>query len=126
MVKTIVAYFFDSYAFFEIIEGNSNYKKYTRDIAIVTTKLNLMELHYGLLVKYGKYEADKYFDELINFAVDISDDIIKMANDFRLSMKGRKLSYVDCIGYIIARLRNIKFLTGDNQFENLDNVEFIK
>ena len=36
------------------------------------------------------------------------------------------LSYVDYIGYILAKQRNVKFLTGDKEFENMDNVEFVK
>ncbi len=32
----------------------------------------------------------------------------------------------DCIGYIFAKQLGIKFLTGDKEFENLDNVEFVK
>jgi hypothetical protein len=92
----------------------------------VTTKLNLMELHYGLLLCYGKIAADKHFDELAKFSVDVSDETIKKANEFRASLKERKLSFVDCIGYIIARARNIKFLTGDSQFKDFENVEFVK
>jgi len=37
--------------------------------------------------------------------------------------KNKKLSYVDCIGYIMAKSRNIRFLTGDEQFKN---AKFIK
>ena len=118
--------FFDSYALYEIIEGNPNYKKYSENIAIITTKLNLMELHYGLLNKYGKEVADKYYDIFVEFTVEINDDLIKKANEFRISLKKKKLSYVDCIGYIIAKSRNIKFLTGDQQFSDLENVEFVK
>ena len=118
--------FFDSYALYEIIDGNPNYKKYSENIAIITTKLNLMELHYGLLNKYGKEVADKYYDIFVEFTVDINDDLIKKANEFRISLKKKKLSYVDCIGYIIAKSRNIKFLTGDQQFFELENVEFVK
>ncbi|MDP3765396.1 MAG: hypothetical protein Q8R04_02695, partial [Nanoarchaeota archaeon] len=76
----LITYFFDSYAFYEIIEGNKNYEPYTKNMAIITTKLNLMELHYGLLLKYGQKTADYYFDELSVFSVDVSDDIIKKAN----------------------------------------------
>ena len=122
----IKTYFFDTYAFYEIIEGNKNYLKYAKDIAIITTKLNLMELHYGLLLKYGKETADKYFDEFLKYCVNIDDDVIKKANEFKLLYKKRKMSYVDCIGYIIPLQRNIKFLTGDKEFKDLDNVEFLK
>jgi predicted nucleic acid-binding protein len=47
---------------------------------------------------------------------------------FRLKMKrGKKnLSYVDALGYIIAEKLGVKFLTGDNAFDGMDNVEYVK
>ncbi len=120
------SFFFDTYAFYEIIEGNENYKPYAKDVVIFTTRLNLMELHYGLLVKYRKEEADAIYDELVKFTVGIDDKTIKEANEFRKMLKKRKLSYVDCLGYTIARTLNVPFLTGDKEFWDLENVEFVK
>lgn len=36
------------------------------------------------------------------------------------------MSMTDCISYFMAKDLEIKFLTGDKEFENLDYVEFIK
>ena len=58
--------------------------------------------------------------------IDIDIATIKEANEFRLLNKSRKLSYADCIGYIIARRYGLKFLTGDKQFSDMPNVEFVK
>ena len=85
-----------------------------------------MELHYGLLRSEGKEKADKIYDEYIKFIIDFSDEDIKLANQFRLEKKKQDLSYVDCLGYILACKRGIKFLTGDGKFKDLDNVEFIQ
>ena len=124
-MEKINEYFFDTYALFEIIHKNKSYSNYLR-VGIITTKLNLMELHYRLLMLYGKDIADKSYDRFVVFCVDIDDDLIKTANEFKLSNKKKDLSYVDCIGYIIAKTNNVKFLTGDREFENLENVEFVK
>ena len=43
-------FFFDTYAFFEIIRGNPKYEKYKNVIAI-TTIFNLAELNYNLKKK---------------------------------------------------------------------------
>jgi predicted nucleic acid-binding protein len=45
---------------------------------------------------------------------------------FRKKNKKRNLSYADCIGYIYALKNNLIFLTGDKEFEDLKNVEFVK
>ena len=119
-------FFLDTYAMYELVHNSENYKKYQQGISIVTSKLNLMELHYGLLRTEGKDSAEYYYDFFLEFCVEFDDAVIKEANEFRLKNYRRDLSYVDCIGYIIAKSKNIKFLTGDKQFSDLDNVEFVK
>src|SRR3989338_11077382 len=115
------AFFFDTYALFEIAKGNENYLEYSSDTGIVTTKLNLMELYYGLLVNFGKSVADQYYERYKEFCIEASDDVIKSAMQFRVQNKKKNLSYVDCIGYSLAAEAKIKFLTGDKEFENMPN-----
>lgn len=91
----------------------------------MTIKLNLMELHYGLLRKYNQLIADTHFDAFMKYAVELDNEIIKKANAFRLIHKAKKLSYIDCLGYITAKKMGIKFLTGDKQFKDMENVEFV-
>ena len=122
----VAAYFFDSYAFFEIIGGNKNYLHFSKNIGIITTRLNLLELHYGLLKIYGKETADKYYDQYTSFAIEIDDDILKKASSLKAALRKKKLSYIDCVGYITALSRGVKFLTGDKEFKDLENVEFVK
>lgn len=122
----IKTYFFDTYAFFEIIDGNKNYKNYLTNISIVTTRLNLMELYYGLLLRGLVKEAEVWYSFLSDYAEEITDNTIKRAMRFRLENKKLDLSYADCIGYMMAIEKNIKFLTGDKGFEKFPNVEFVK
>ncbi len=120
------SFFFDTYAFHEIIVGNTKYQPYAKDIRIVTTQLNLMELYYQLLLLYNKDEAMKFFTRYEEFIIPISNSIIIEAMDFRKKYYKGNLAYTDCIGYIIAKKMGIPFLTGDIQFKNIPNVEFIK
>ena len=119
-------FFFDTYALYEIIEGNKNYRSYIKNVAIVTTKLNLMELYYGLLVNYNEKTANDLYDKFLSYYTSIDDNSIKKAMIFRALNKKKDLSYIDCVGYIISKQRNIKFLTGDKEFEDMENVEFVK
>ena len=58
--------------------------------------------------------------------MEIDDETLKEAMKFRKELKKRDVSYTDSIGYIYAKRHNMKFLTGDKEFENLENVEFVK
>ena len=120
------SFFFDTYAFYEILGENLNYKQYSSSVNIITTKLQLMELHYGLLRVYGKEEADRAFERFKEFCVDIEDETIKLATTFRHQHYTRKLSYIDCLGYMLAKKYNIPFLTGDEQLKDFEGVEFVK
>ena len=117
----------DTYALIEFFLGNSNYKRY-QDAYILTTKLNIMELHYFLLRQYSKEIADKYllFYSSSSFVIPVSYSSIKYGMEFKLRHKNEKLSYADCIGYALAIELGIKFLTGDNKFQDKANVEFVK
>jgi predicted nucleic acid-binding protein len=50
------------------------------------------------------------------------------ASEFRLSANrtGKKFSLVDALGYSYSKKLGIKFLTGDREFNGLENVEYVK
>ena len=110
-------------AFFEIIRGNPKYLPYQDAIAI-TTIFNLAELNYCLKKEVEEKKADELTEKYRSYLIEVNLDDIKTA--MSLKNKHRKLSIPDAIGYIIAKKFNVKFLTGDEEFKNFDNVEFIK
>ena len=119
------SFFFDSYAFFEILKGNLNYKKYL-DYNIITTKLNLYELYLGTLRESGEENAEIVFDKYFKFVIDFDEGVIKEAAKLKNKLNKRDVSMTDCIGYCLARQLNVPFLTGDNEFRDLEGVEFVK
>lgn len=118
-------FFFDTYAFYEIYEGNENYKKY-EGCGIVTTKLNLFEIYLTILRDYGENDAEKIFNNYYEFVKDFNGNVIKGAAELKVKLNRRDLSMTDCIGYCAAKYLGIKFLTGDRQFQDMENVEFVK
>ncbi|MEW5760721.1 MAG: PIN domain-containing protein [Candidatus Thermoplasmatota archaeon] len=115
--------FFDTYALIEIAKGAENYKKYLKE-EIVTTKLNLIEMYYAILRDFDEEKAKKHFYFYLPFVREIQDETIFEALKFRLIH--RNLSYADCIGYTMAKKIGTKFLTGDREFEKLENVEYVR
>ena len=118
-------YFFDTYAFIEMVKGNKNYLRF-KSSELATSKLNLMEVYCWLLNNFSKEIADLFYDKTVQYVIDISDDAIKEAMMFRIQNKSKNLSYIDCIGYVLAKSSGLKFLTGDRQFRQMDNVEFVQ
>src|SRR3989338_11623455 len=116
-------YFFGTYAFFEIIKGNPDYKPYG-DAKFITTIFNMAELNYNLKKEKDRKIVDDYTDKYSKFIIEVSIEDIKNAMDFKTSHK--KLSIPDAIGYTVAKRLGVKFLTGDKDFEGMENVEFVR
>ena len=123
-------YFFDTYALQEIAQASGSYLPYAKDTGVVTTRLNLMELYYGYVSKGEPETAEKLFEHFKRFCVEFDDDTLKEAMwekaKLRKTLKKSSVSYVDCIGYVVAKKLKVRFLTGDREFEGLENVEFVK
>ena len=57
----MVKYFFDSYAVVEIIKGNPNYGRYTREVVSLTL-FNLAEIYWSSLNDLGDNEAEEIYE----------------------------------------------------------------
>jgi len=123
--KDGIKYFFDTYAIAEIINGNSNYARFSLEPVIITI-FNLAEVYWISINHYSEQEADEIYLRYSGCVVDISEDVLKEAIKFRKKHKSKNLSYTDCIGYIYALKNSLIFLTGDKEFKDLNNVEFVK
>lgn len=117
--------FFDSYAIIEVIKGNPNYQRFS-NTKIIITKLNLFEIYYSMLRDYDKTKAEKILIEYLKFVFDFDENVIRESAKFRLDNKSKNLSMTDCIGYIFAKKLGIKFLTGDEKFKDMENVEYVE
>jgi len=117
-------YFFDSYAVIEVLRGNKNYAKYL-EADIITTQLTLFEVYYALL-KHDVDHAEKFIKRYEDYTVSYTSEIIRSAARLKFTNKKKNLSMTDCIGYALALDYGIKFLTGDKEFKDMKNVEYVK
>lgn len=118
-------YFFDTYAIIEIIGENKKYDKFKEE-EIATSIMNIGEVYYIVLRQKDEEVADYWYKILKQSAFLVDIETIVKAMKFRFENKTKKFSFVDCLGYIIAKDKSLRFLTGDKAFENFDNVEFVK
>ncbi len=117
--------FLDTYALHELLCGNQRYDPFIR-VEAATTLWNLYELYYALLSRYGAPYAESAFERFKPYLVDYQEPLIKKAAIFRLVHRKKRLSYVDCLGYVLALSLGVFFVTGDAAFEGLPNVEFVR
>ncbi|MBI2972017.1 MAG: PIN domain-containing protein [Candidatus Aenigmarchaeota archaeon] len=120
-----VGYFFDTYALIEILRKNEKYGKFS-ETPLITSLLNIGELYYDFLKNGNKHEGMLFCGQLHGNCLNVTLEVIMKAVEFRFSNKSKNLSYIDCIGYVLAKDNGLIFVTGDNAFEGMDNVEFVK
>lgn len=124
--KMAKAFFFDTCTLIEIGKDNPAYASYKKDVKMILTKLNLLELAGYLFKHKRENEIQEMFNQLNQYCVEYDDTILieaaKMKNDY----KKERLSYIDCIGYLLAKKHKAKFLTSDGKFEKKKNVEFVR
>lgn len=118
-------YFFDSYALIEIIKGNPQYINYI-ECAVTITELNLIEVVYSVFKDFGEAKAKEIYGLFSECVQEIDWEIMLEALKFRQKHKKMHLSYADCVGYAFAKGKGFRFLTGDEDFRFMDNVEFVK
>ncbi len=121
----MVNYFWDSYAVIELLDGSRSYAKFINEIPVITI-FNLAEIYWSAIHEYDEVSANEIFEKYKECVVEIDDETLKEAIKFRKQNKKKNLSYTDCIGYIYTVKNNMKFLTGDKEFEGMKDVEFVK
>ena len=87
-----------------------------------------MEIYYAVLKDYGEVEAEKAYSATGKYLIEFDDEDVKDSMRRRLQLRRKKLnlSYADALGYTVALRLGVRFLTGDEEFENLNNVEYVK
>ena len=123
-IYTLDKYFFDSYAIIEVLKGNVNYKSYL-DSELIINNFTFAELCYGW-IRNNEPDAEEYIKKYSKNIISVNPEWVAEAMKFRVKWKDRNVSVPDCVGYIMAKRLGIKFLTGDKEFEKMDNVEFVK
>ena len=118
-------YFFDTYAIMEVVKGNHSYEPF-KGAEAFTSVLNLTELHYHVTRQLGLELANSLIRKWSRRVISFSNDDIEEMTKFKLVNSKKKFSLPDLLGYILALRYGLKFLTGDEGFRNMPNVEFVK
>ncbi len=88
-----------------------------------------MEVYYSLLRDGAAQDkARAVVSSFRPLLIDFSLAEVLDAMDMRVKWpRGRgRISYVDAVGYHLARIRKLQFLTGDPAFKGLPRVTFIR
>jgi len=106
-----------------VVRGNPRYRRYLA-AELRTSVWNLVELYLASLRDRGEAEARRHFARFRTLAVVAEEEWLFEA--MALKVRRPKLSYADTIGYTMARRLGARFLTGDEAFRRMADVEFCR
>ncbi len=119
-MNTFVA---DSFALIELRKQNPHYISYKTTNLIITENA-LLEFSYYLLRE--QKDAKQTIEQFWQYTRQITQTVAYASIKMKYALRDKKLSYADCLGYCLARELNVPFLTGDKQFKDLPNVEWVR
>jgi len=122
------SYFADSYALIEMLKGNENYRQFQNE-RLVTTEFNICEVGFAVCRNYPENASRvlKTVRKMVTLQATRDEDYCAGAEKKKAaSGQGKKLSTIDCVGYSVANRLDIPFLTGDREFADMDNVQFVR
>ncbi|HUR68347.1 MAG TPA: PIN domain-containing protein [Candidatus Thermoplasmatota archaeon] len=117
-------FFFDTYALVERQSGNPAYSPFAA-AAIFTHQYNVYEFIAAILRVADESRAREEVRLLGPNLVEAETDDLFAAARFRTEQVTKRVSYVDALGYVLAKKHGMRFLTGDKAFKGIDNVEFV-
>lgn len=109
----------------EIIKGNPNYNGLLKKQAF-TSIMNLYEVYLQFARDGYTEKGEYYYCRFKKILLEIQDEDIFLATKVKLKHKANNLSYVDALGYVMAIHNRLIFVTGDQGFKHMKNVEFVK
>lgn len=121
----MTGHFLDTFVLIEFLRGNEAAQPYFEG-PVTTTVLNLCELRYWGLV-HGSTEATRGLCSLLTpLLLPIPVELVEPAMTWRHQMrKQRDFSYIDSIGYWVARLHGLPFVTAP-EFDGIPGVVILE
>ena len=119
-------YFWDTSAIILLLQGDERLTKYAKYPGL-TSSLNVLEL--AVWLRHAGVRKDvSIVAEGFTVLECVPTDLINKIEEVRYELRrktGRKVSYIDAIGYILARENNAIFLTADGAFKDVEGAEYI-
>jgi hypothetical protein len=111
-----------------MLKGNENYQSFQSE-RLITTEFNICEVGFALCREYP-VDAPRVLKTVRKMVViqETRDEYYCAGTATRklATAEGKKLSTIDCVGYSVANRLNIPFLTGDREFSDMNNMQFVR
>jgi hypothetical protein len=116
---------FDTYALMALANGNSAYAAYQHEEFFIPDT-TLAEFSWLLLRDFNADMREIWMSALEPYARPVDQDLLVGAMEFRYKNRKKDISFFDAVGYAVSLRERCPFVTGDEAFKGMENVEFVK
>lgn len=88
---------------------------------LLMTSINFGEVYYVILRECGQKKADEIEKIMQTLPIEIVNIDMQLAKEAARLKATRNISYTDCFAAALARLRKGELITGDKDFQTLEN-----
>lgn len=117
--------YLDTYVLCEIAKANTRFLSLLVNTSVIND-LTLAEFYGVILREFNEQTAEYWKNKFFSYTKQVPLDVLILAVKFRKDHIKQNISFFDAVGYIFAKENGGIFVTGDKEFKNLPNVEFIK
>ena len=92
-----------------------------KDNYLLMTSVNFGEVYYIILRECGQEKAHEIEKIIRTLPIDIIDVDLNLAREAARFKATKKISYADCFAAALAKIRRGELVTGNREFEFLEN-----
>ncbi|MCX8094123.1 MAG: type II toxin-antitoxin system VapC family toxin [Candidatus Goldbacteria bacterium] len=119
----------DTHALMTFLEKERGYEKVEsyflnaveKDNYLLMTSVNYGEVYYIVLRECGKEKAEEIDKIIKTLPIEIIDVDMQIAREAARFKALKKISYADCFAAALAKLKRGEIITGDKEFEKVED-----
>ncbi len=118
----------DSWALMALFQGESAADEVERLVSLAATDrhqllmsvVNWGEIYYSIRRGASREMAEQKVREMASMPIEIVPADLPQTHQAAIFKATRKMSYADCFGAALAKLRHAEFVTGDPEFKGME------
>jgi ribonuclease VapC len=87
---------------------------------LLMSVLNWGEIYYNTMREVSQEAAEQKLKEITAMPIEIVDADSELTKQAAIFKATKKMSYADCFGAALAKIRNAEFITGDPEFKEVE------
>ena len=89
---------------------------------LLMSVINWGEIYYSVMRGGSSELAEQKIREIASMPIDIVgvNDDLHLARQAAIYKATKKMSYADCFGAALAKIKNAEFVTGDSEFKEVE------